>query len=119
MRWSSYLGVLTSRSQLRASTNKIDKGMHMADRIYCLGVAKYHLVTSVREEIRSFLEGFHSVIPYRIVSIFDQDELDFLLEGTQEIDLADWKENSIYRGDFTNKHKVVKWFWEILETFSQ
>jgi hypothetical protein len=30
---------------------------------YCLGVAKYHLVTSVREEIRSFLEGFHSVIP--------------------------------------------------------
>jgi hypothetical protein len=86
---------------------------------YCLGVAKYHLVTSVREEIRSFLEGFHSVIPSRIVSIFDQDELDFLLEGTQEIDLADWKTNTIYRGDFTNKHKVVKWFWEILETYSQ
>lgn len=64
------------------------------------------------------MRGFYSVIPRCIISIFDEDELDFLLEGTQEIDLVDWKAHTIYRGDYSNKHKIVKWFWEILETYS-
>lgn len=65
------------------------------------------------------MQGFHSVLPANILSIFDEDELDFLLEGTQEIDLQDWKQHTNYRGDFNAKHKVVKWFWEIVGTFNQ
>jgi E3 ubiquitin-protein ligase HUWE1 len=49
---------------------------------YCLRVAKYHLVTEVKDETKAFMRGFYSVIPRCIISIFDEDELDFLLEGT-------------------------------------
>jgi HECT-domain (ubiquitin-transferase) len=59
------------------------------------------------------------VIPREVLSVFDEDELDFLLEGVQELNLEDWKTHTLYKGSFTPRHKVVKWFWEIMSTYSQ
>lgn len=67
---------------------------------YCMRVAKYHLITSVKDEMKEFLGGFFAVIPRQVIDVFDVDEMDFLLEGTQIIDLKDWKENTLYKGEF-------------------
>lgn len=34
----------------------------------------------------------------RLVSVFDARELELVIAGTAEIDLADWRNNTEYRG---------------------
>ena len=34
----------------------------------------------------------------RLVSVFDARELELVIAGTAEIDLADWRSNTEYRG---------------------
>lgn len=59
------------------------------------------------------------MIPRNVIQIFDADELTFLMSGVQEISLADWKKNTQYKGEFTEKHKVITWFWQIMATLTQ
>jgi hypothetical protein len=42
-----------------------------------------------------------------------------LLYGVPYIDVKDWKLNTDYKGEYTAAHKVIKWFWEVMETFDQ
>ena len=88
-------------------------------RDYCKRVAQFYLVQDMHSELKDFVSGFYSVIPSEIVSVFDIHELDFLLTGVPELNLHDWKQNTVYRGEFTATHKVVKWFWDILSSLSQ
>lgn len=46
-----------------------------------------------------------------MIQVFDAEELNFIMNGVPEINIADWKKNTIYKGDFTEKHKVIVWFW--------
>ena len=72
----------------------------------------------MKKEINAFLTGFHQVIPVSHISIFDADELDFMMSGVPEINLEDWKSNTVYRGELNVNHSLVKWFWEILGTLT-
>lgn len=38
------------------------------------------------------------VVDSRLVSVFDARELELVIAGTVEIDLADWRSNTEYRG---------------------
>ena len=51
---------------------------------------------AIRKQIDSFLEGFYEVIPKRLISIFDEQELELLISGLPNIDLDDLKANSEY-----------------------
>jgi len=62
------------------------------------------LISSVKAEFKEFLKGFFQVVPLSIVSVFDEDELDFLMHGANEIDVADWQENTQYKGQYTKGH---------------
>ena len=48
----------------------------------------------MKEEIKEFLRGFYSVIPLKVISVFDLDELDFIMSGIPEIDIDDWRNNT-------------------------
>jgi len=63
--------------------------------------------------------GFHSVVPLSVVSILSPEELELTLCGVPSIDIQDWKNNCEYRGELSAKHKVVAWFWEVLENMTQ
>lgn len=90
---------------------------NILDYVRC--ITRYQLIDHCRQEVREFMRGFYQVIPREILSVFDEDELDFLLEGVQEINLADWKQHTLYKGEYSIKHRVVKWFWELLGTYTQ
>jgi len=51
---------------------------------------------AIRKQIDSFLEGFYEVIPKRLISIFDEQELELLISGLPNIDLDDLKANTEY-----------------------
>ena len=38
------------------------------------------------------------MVDSRLVSVFDARELELVIAGTAEIDLADWRNNAEYRG---------------------
>ena len=42
-----------------------------------------------------------------------------LIYGVPYIDVKDWKSNTDYKGEYNPQHKVIKWFWEVIETFDQ
>lgn len=51
---------------------------------------------AVRKQIASFLEGFYEIIPKRLISIFDPQELELLISGLPTIDIDDLKANTDY-----------------------
>ena len=46
--------------------------------------------------MRAFLEGFSDIIPKKLVSIFDEHELELLISGLPNIDIDDLKANTEY-----------------------
>lgn len=62
--------------------------------------------TSIKSKIDNFNKGFFSVIDKSIIKIFTVDELDFIISGQLDIDINDWKQNTIYKGHYNSNHKV-------------
>lgn len=65
----------------------------------------------------SFLEGFGSICPLALLKIFDENELELLMCGIQNIDVKDWKKNTLYKGDYYANHLIVQWFWRVSDFF--
>ncbi len=49
---------------------------------------RYRLYGSIKEQLESFLEGFHELIDPGLISIFDENELELLISGLPSIDLV-------------------------------
>ena len=60
------------------------------------------------------LKGIHSVIGTELLEAFDVEEFEFFLCGESKIDVMDWKNNTKYRGNLSEKSQIVKWFWKIV-----
>jgi hypothetical protein len=82
---------------------------------------RHRLLDSIKPQLEQLLIGLYEVIPADLLSVFDYQELDLLLCGVPDIDVADWKENTeylwLYRKQGAN-HKVIKWFWTAVEAMS-
>lgn len=60
-------------------------------------MVRWRLERGVSEQIDSLVRGFYEVVDPRLVSVFDARELELVIAGTAEIDLADWRKNTEYR----------------------
>ena len=69
---------------------------------------------SIKTELKSLKNGLIGVIPLNFIKIFSIEEFNFILSGQQEINLNDWKANTIYKGNINEKNEVIKFFWEVL-----
>jgi hypothetical protein len=74
---------------------------------------------SMQPGLTHFKNGFFSVFSHSIISELTPEELESLLCGKKELDLKEWKKSTEYKGEFSSGHKVIKWFWEILNEMSQ
>ncbi|EEB13366.1 E3 ubiquitin-protein ligase Nedd-4, putative [Pediculus humanus corporis] len=82
-------------------------------------VIKWRFVSRVQEQMNAFLEGFSGLVPLAFIKIFDENELELLMCGIQNIDVKDWKQNTLYKGDYHPNHIVVQWFWRVVLTFNK
>lgn len=57
-------------------------------------VVEYRLLSSVREQMDHFLQGFHDIVSSELISIFSEQELELLISGLPDIDLDDWRNNT-------------------------
>uniref|UniRef100_A0A8C8E079 E3 ubiquitin-protein ligase n=1 Tax=Oryzias sinensis TaxID=183150 RepID=A0A8C8E079_9TELE len=77
-------------------------------------VAEWRLSRGVEEQTQAFFEGFNEVLPQQYLQYFDAKELEVMLCGMQEIDLADWQRNTIYRHYARNSKQII-WFWQFVK----
>ena len=49
---------------------------------------------SVKEQIESFLEGFYEYLPPQALGLFDERDIQLILGGVQELNVAQWKAGS-------------------------
>lgn len=81
-------------------------------------VIEWRFVARVQEQMNAFLEGFNALVPLNLIKIFDEHELELLMCGIQNIDVKDWKNNTVYKGDYHPNHITIQWFWRVVLSFS-
>uniref|UniRef100_A0A182KBK7 HECT-type E3 ubiquitin transferase n=1 Tax=Anopheles christyi TaxID=43041 RepID=A0A182KBK7_9DIPT len=81
-------------------------------------VIQWRFVSRVQVQMQAFLDGFGSLVPLNLLKIFDEHELELLMCGIQNIDLRDWKRNTLYKGDYYPNHVVIQWYWRAVLSFS-
>ena len=69
--------------------------------------------------MKAIRKGLYRIIPENLIGVFEPYEMEMLLYGVPFIDVKDWKKNTDYKGEFTPAHKTIRWFWEVVEGFSQ
>ena len=69
---------------------------------------------SIETELKALKKGLISIIPLNFIKIFSIDEFNFILSGQSEINLRDWKSNTIYKGNINEKNESIQLFWEVL-----
>lgn len=86
----------------------------------------------------AFLEGFYDIIPKRLISIFNEQELELLISGLPNIDIEDLRANTEYHKYQATSiqvreqiqvvmkptnHRIqlfqIQWFWRALRSFDQ
>ncbi|KAK9693822.1 HECT-domain (ubiquitin-transferase) [Popillia japonica] len=80
-------------------------------------VIRWRFVSRVQNQMDAFLNGFSELVPLGLIKIFDEHELELLMCGIQNIDVKDWKLNTMYKGDYHSNHIVVQWFWRVVLSF--
>ena len=86
---------------------------------YVQALVQYYMLDRIKDQLSAFLRGFYDVIPQPLLSIFDHREIELVLCGLPNIDKEDWQNNTIYAGQYEakgKKHKVIKWFWQYVNT---
>ncbi|KAJ2753368.1 E3 ubiquitin-protein ligase tom1 [Coemansia pectinata] len=82
-------------------------------------VTLQRLYLAIKDQIKSFLTGFHDLIPRDLIQIFNEQELELLISGMPDIDVDDWRNNTEYHGGFNSGSAQIQWFWRAVRSFDQ
>ena len=72
----------------------------------------FEAIRPYEEQIKYTQKGLYSLIGKEVQGVFTVEELNFLLSGQDDIDLNDWKENTIYKGIYNQYHPMIILFWQ-------
>ncbi|KAJ1929022.1 E3 ubiquitin-protein ligase tom1 [Tieghemiomyces parasiticus] len=81
-------------------------------------VSEQRLTLAIKDQIGAFLAGFHDLIPRDLVQIFNEQELELLISGLPDIDIDDWRNNTVYHG-YNASAIQISWFWRAVRSFDQ
>ena len=76
-------------------------------------VCQHRMTTSIKSQIKSYLDGFYELVSPELISIFNPRELELLISGLPDIDAHDLKENTEYVG-WKAADREIGWFWNVI-----
>ncbi|KAF9918729.1 hypothetical protein BX616_006259 [Lobosporangium transversale] len=85
---------------------------------YVKYITEQKLTLAIKDQIHSFLQGFHEIIPAHLISIFNEQELELLISGLPDIDVDEWKNNTEYQ-NYTQASPQIQNFWRAVRSFDQ
>ena len=71
---------------------------------------EWRFTRGVQPQTEKFMEGFGEVIPIEWLQYFDEAELEMILCGVQNIDIADWEKNTVLKNYQKNSKQVNSMF---------
>lgn len=72
---------------------------------YLLLLARFKLQSGIEAQMREFCKGFASIIPQEFIYVFDEQELELLVNGLPEISIADFRAHTRY-SEYSESDKV-------------
>ncbi|XP_022236629.1 E3 ubiquitin-protein ligase SMURF2-like, partial [Limulus polyphemus] len=78
----------------------------------------YRFMRGIEQQFLALQKGFNELIPQHLLKSFDEKELELLIGGLGKIDLEDWRLNTRLK-HCTPDHNIVKWFWKVVESYSE
>ncbi|KAL1492672.1 hypothetical protein ABEB36_010896 [Hypothenemus hampei] len=81
-------------------------------------VCQMKMTGAIKQQLTAFLEGFYDIIPMRLISIFNEQELELLISGLPNVDIDDLKANTEYH-KYQSNSLQIQWFWRALRSFDQ
>ena len=81
-------------------------------------ICQHRMTTAIDKQIKAYLEGFYEIVKPDLISIFTAKELELLISGMPDIDVADLKRNTEYQG-YRAADKEIQWFWNVLFSLSR
>ena len=75
-------------------------------------------ITNTKSQTEALINGFTSLIPRTIIEVLDPEELEYFICGEPTLDVADWKENTLYGAPYSETHPVIILFWKMVENMS-
>ncbi|XP_062852316.1 probable E3 ubiquitin-protein ligase HERC6 [Trichomycterus rosablanca] len=79
----------------------------------------YVLNKSVEKVFEEFRRGFFKVCDPDVVDFFQPEELRGVTVGTEEYDWETFKKNTMYGGQFHERHSTIIAFWEVFEELTE
>jgi E3 ubiquitin-protein ligase HUWE1 len=87
---------------------------HANRHLYVELMVEHRLTRSIVAQTDAFLLGFSELVPPSLISIFTPEELELLIAGLPDIDVADLRAHTEYVG-YRPTDEVVGWFWALVE----
>lgn len=81
-------------------------------------VCQMKMTGSIQKQLAAFLEGFNEIIPKKLISMFNEQELELLISGLPNVDIDDLAANTEYR-TYTKTSPQIQWLWRALRSFDQ
>lgn len=75
-------------------------------------------IRGVEKPLEILLTSFNQILNDNLLNSLESSDLKRILSGSLELDLNDWRTNTIYKGGYSDCHIVVEWFWEVIETMT-
>ncbi|ETV71663.1 hypothetical protein, variant 1 [Aphanomyces astaci] len=80
-------------------------------------MVRYLVFGRVEAQLSALLQGVYDVVPPELLMPFDHKEFELILCGLAEVDVADWKANTVTSSNLDNS-SPLQWFWEVVEAMS-
>ncbi|PVD19538.1 hypothetical protein C0Q70_20027 [Pomacea canaliculata] len=111
-----HFGELTERDLIPNGRNILVTNDNKLE--YIEVVIKWRFVSRVEPQMKAFMKGVNALIPQNLLQIFDENELELLMCGLQDIDVNDWKQHTAYKGEYNPNHPVIVSFWKAVYSFN-
>ncbi|XP_053729403.1 probable E3 ubiquitin-protein ligase HERC3 isoform X2 [Synchiropus splendidus] len=74
---------------------------------------------SVERVFEEFKTGFYKVCDYKVVALFQPEELQKLVVGTEDYDWATFRQNTLYLGEYHQQHPNILTFWRVFDSLTE
>ncbi|XP_039751062.1 apoptosis-resistant E3 ubiquitin protein ligase 1 isoform X1 [Pararge aegeria] len=85
---------------------------------YLDALAQWRLAARWRAETDAFLRGLTLLVPDNLLAIFDENELELLMCGTEEVCVADWRAHALVSGAGRDWERRLGWLWAAVANLS-
>ena len=79
-------------------------------------VVVHRIARRIAEQFHAFMEEVGDVLPLDLLRVFDEHELELLIEGMTEIDMDDRTRFTDYGGS-KKTDRVIEWFWACIRSW--